>query len=54
MFNLHSSNKSLQIVLLRNTRDKIVWTVGNGDPMHNMYFLHGFLAHGNSKGETKG
>ena len=37
----------------QNTREHSAWTAGNGDPMHRCVSQTGYLAHGNSKGETR-
>ena len=44
------------VAIDRNTRDHLAsWTAGNWDPMHKVCVSHtGYLAHGNSKGETRG
>ena len=38
----------------QNTRDHSAWTIGNGDLMHEVCIHTGYLAHGNSKDETRG
>ena len=34
--------------------ERLVWTVGNGDPIHGCVSHRVYLAHGNSKGEGRG
>ena len=37
----------------QNIRNHSAWTIGNGDPKHEVCIPHSILAHGNSKGKQE-
>ena len=52
---MHSFSTRQSMVLKdQNTIDHIAWTIGNGDPVHEVCIPYmRYSAHGNSKGEAR-